>query len=142
MDKYDRIFVITAFGIQLVLLIYFILRKANFDFALRWGWIVYALTIPALVVSVLMLRSGKSISFWLGGLLLTAWGLFGYIIDIAKPISWRSPPYLPVFIPYVLLYLSAQLFYWFPVGMIQRGFWYFYAVLFVASTYFNITSHQ
>lgn len=138
----NRTFVLTAFVIQAVLLAYFVFRKLNFKAALRWGWIVYAMAIPAILVSLLMLRQSKSPTFWLGGVLFTAWALLGFFVDIAYPIAWRSPPFLPVFVPYVLLYLGMQMFYWFPVGMIQRSYWYLYAVLFAASTYFNITSHQ
>ncbi|MGD2057844.1 MAG: hypothetical protein PVF85_05520 [Anaerolineales bacterium] len=141
MDTYDRLFVLTAFLIQLVLLVYFIIRKFSFNTALKWGWVVYAMAIPALFVSVVMLRTGKPVSFWVGGLLLTGWAILGYVVDIARPIAWRSPPFLPVFVPYVLLYIGAQLFYWFPVGQIGRSYWYLYALLFVASTYFNISSH-
>jgi hypothetical protein len=142
MDALDRLFVVAAFLIQLVLLTYFIFRKLSFRMALSWGWIVYALAVPALIVSILLLRAGKPYTFWLGGLLFTAWAILGYFVDIARPVDWRSPPFLPVFIPYVLLYLGAQVFYWFPVGILQRGFWYLYAGLFVASTYFNLSSHQ
>jgi hypothetical protein len=108
---------------------------------MKVGWIVYGLAIPALIVSFILWRNGKPWSLWMGGLLLTAWAIFGYFVDIARPISWRSPVYLPVLIPYVLLYLSSMMFYWWPVGMISRPLWFVYAALFVISTFFNITSH-
>ena len=142
MDASDRLFIVTAFLIQLVLLAYFVFRKVNFDAALQWGWIVYAMAVPALVVTFVMIRAGKPWVFWVGGLLFTAWAILGYIVDIARPVAWRSPPLLPVFIPYVLLYLGAQMFYWFPVGMLERSLWYLFAFLFVVSTYFNVTSHN
>jgi hypothetical protein len=142
LDRYEQLFVVTAFVLQLALLVYFVVRKHNFELAIKWGWVIYALAMPAFVVSIIMILGGKDWSFWLGGLLFLAWSILGYIIDIARPVSWRSPIYLPVFIPFVVLYLGAQMLYWFPVGMIQRVYWYIYAVLFIASTYFNVTSHQ
>lgn len=142
MDGYDRIFTLTAFILQFILLGYFVFRKVDFEQAVVRGWIVYAMAVPALVVTFVMIRASKPWTFWVGGLLFTAWAILGFVVDIGRPVEWRSPPFLPVFIPYVLLYLGAQMFYWFPVGMLQRSLWYLYAFLFVISTYFNLTSHQ
>ena len=141
LDRFDNLFVVTAFFIQIVLLIFFALRKWMFDTAMQVGWIVYALAVPALIISVLLLMNGKSWYFWLGGFLYTAWAILGYIVDVARPVAWRSPVYWPVFIPYVLLYLSTMMFYWFPIGNIYRPLWFAYAVLFVISTILNISSH-
>ena len=141
LDRFDNLFVVTAFFIQIVLLIFFALRKWMFETAMQVGWIVYALAVPALIISVLLLMNGKSWYFWLGGFLYTAWAILGYIVDVARPVAWRSPAYWPVFIPYVLLYLSTMMFYWFPIGNIYRPLWFVYAVLFVISTILNISSH-
>ncbi len=138
----DVLFICTSFFIQIVLLIYFAIRKWNFDAALRWGWIVYALAVPAVVVSVLLLIDGKPWHLWLGGFLYAAWAIWGYIVDIARPVEWRSPILWPVFIPYVLLYTSTQMFYWWPLATIWRPLWYIYAVLFVVSTVLNVSSHR
>ncbi|MFA9406570.1 MAG: hypothetical protein ACERKX_12220 [Anaerolineales bacterium] len=141
LDRFDNLFVVTAFFIQIVLLIFFALRKWMFETAMQVGWIVYALAVPALIISVLLLMNGKSWYFWLGGFLYTAWAILGYIVDVARPVAWRSPVYWPVFIPYVLLYLSTMMFYWFPLGNLSKPLWFVYAVLFVISTILNITSH-
>jgi len=141
LDRFDNLFVFTAFFIQIVLLIFFALRKWMFDTAMQVGWIVYALAVPALIISVLLLMNGKSWFLWLGGFLYTTWAILGYIVDVARPVAWRSPVYWPVFIPYVLLYLSTMMFYWFPLGSLSRPLWFVYAVLFVISTILNITSH-
>jgi len=141
LDRFDNLFVVTAFFIQIVLLIFFALRKWMFETAMQVGWIVYALAVPALIISVLLLMNGKSWYFWLGGFLYTAWAVLGYIVDVARPVAWRSPAYWPVFIPYVFLYLSTMMFYWFPVGNVYRPLWFVYAVLFVISTILNISSH-
>jgi hypothetical protein len=78
-----------------------------------------------------------------GRVLYAAWAIFGYVVDIARPAGWRSPILWPVFIPYVLLYfLSSLMFYWWPLGNIQRPLWFVYAVLFGISTILNISSHR
>lgn len=141
LDRFDNLFVFSAFFIQIVLLIFFALRKWMFDTAMQVGWIVYALAVPALIISVLLLMNGKSWFLWLGGFLYTTWAILGYIVDVARPVAWRSPVYWPVFIPYVMLYLSTMMFYWFPLGSLSRPLWFVYAVLFVISTILNITSH-
>jgi hypothetical protein len=142
MDRYDRLFVSVAFTIQIVLLVFFALRKWKFDTAMQFGWIVYALAVPAVIVSVALLIGGKPWHFWLAGFLYAAWAILGYVVDIARPVAWRSPILWPVFAPYVLLYLSSLMFYWWPLGNIQRPLWFIYGVLFAISTLLNITSHK
>lgn len=141
MDRYDKLFIFVAFFIQFILLIYFAIRKWDFDLAMQWGWIVYALALPAVIISLVLLFAGKPWYLWLGGFLYAIFAVFGYIVDIAHPVAWRSPVYLPVLIPYVVLYLSSLMFYWWPLGAIRRPLWYIYAVLFVISTSLNVTSH-
>jgi hypothetical protein len=141
MDRYDKLFISIAFAIQTILLAYFALRKWNFDLAMQWGWVVYALAAPAVIVSLALLAGHKPWSLWLAGFLYVAWAAFGYAVDIAHPIAWRTPIYLPVFIPYVLLYMACQMFYWFPLANIRKPLWYIYALLFVTSTILNVTSH-
>jgi hypothetical protein len=141
MDRYDRLYVYTAFFIQAVLLVYFAIRKWDFDLAMQWGWLVYALALPAVIVSLVLLVAGKPWYLWVAGFLYAIFAVFGYVVDIARPLSWRSPVYLPVLIPFVGLYLSSLMFYWWPLGSIRRPLWYLYAVLFVFSTTLNVTSH-
>lgn len=142
LDRHGYLFIATSFFIQIILLIYFAVRKWNFDAALRWGWIVYALAVPAVIVSIVLLTGGKPWHLWLGGFLYAAWAIWGYIVDIARPVEWRSPILWPVFIPYVLLYMSTQMFYWWPLATIWRPLWYIYALLFVVSTILNVSSHR
>ena len=72
---------------------------------------------------------------------MRAWAAFGFYVDIANPVEWRSPILVPVFAPYVALYLAATMFYWWPLGRIRRGLWFAYAVLFAIGTAFNLASH-
>lgn len=141
MDRYDKLFIFVAFFIQFILLIYFAIRKWDFDLAMQWGWLVYALALPAVIVSLVLLFAGKPWYLWLAGFLYGIFAVFGYVVDIARPVAWRSPVYLPVLIPYIVLYLSSLMFYWWPLGAIRRPLWYIYAVLFVFSTILNVTSH-
>ena len=141
MNRLDRLFVFAAFLIQVVLVIFFALRTWNLTAALRLGWIVYALAIPALAVSIHLMRAGRPWFVWLAGFLYGAWAVFGYLVDVARPLEWRSPILWPVFLPYVLLYLSSLMFYWWPLATIRRPLWFVYAVLFLVSTVLNVSSH-
>jgi hypothetical protein len=141
LDKYDSLFVAWSFVYHLCLIAIFAVRKTNFDLIARYGWIFYALCVPALIVSVILLRGGKPWSFWLAGFLFVLWGILGYTVEYVFKIPWRSPIVWPVLIPYVLLYLGTTMFYWWPVGLLSRPLWYIYAVLFALSTYLNVTSH-
>ena len=141
-DNLDTAFIVFAFFMQGVLLVFFVLRLWNFDFAVRIGWPVYTLGIPAAILSLVLLFGGKSWEYWLGGFLLLAWGILGYTVDIARPVAWRSPIHWPIFLSYVGLYLSAQGFYWFPVGILERRLWFIYGGMFVVSTILNMASHR
>ena len=135
------LYVVAAFGIEISLVVFFALRMWAFDTALQVGWIVYALAIPALAVSAVLIRAGRPASFWLAGVFYAAWAVFGYLVDVANPIDWRSPILWQVLLPYVALYLAAQMLYWWPLGRIDRRLWLAFAVLFVISTVLNIASH-
>jgi hypothetical protein len=137
----DLVFVITAFLFQIVLIVHFAMRKWRFDIAIRYGPIVYALSIPALAVSLLLLWGGKPWSLWLGGLLYFTWAIYGYVVEYIRKIKWRSSIRWSILLPYVALYLSTVMFYWFPLVLIHKALWYVYALLFITSTILNMTSH-
>jgi hypothetical protein len=138
----QALFVVTAFAFQIVLIVHFALRKWRFETSVRYGPIVYALGVPAAVVSVVLLRGGEAWSFWLGGFLYLAWAILGYAVEYPLDIRWRNPIRWSIFGPYVLLYLATAMFYWWPLGLLSRSLWYAYAVLFVVSTALNVTSHR
>jgi hypothetical protein len=141
LDKYDTLFVGWAFIFQICLIAFFEIRKSNLDLILRHGWIFYLLSIPAIIVSFILLRAGKGWSFWIGGFIFLIWAMFGLFVEYKFKIQWRNPIRWFVFIPYVVLYLGTNMFYWFPVGIIRQSLWYIYALFFALSTYLNITSH-
>jgi hypothetical protein len=142
LDNWDRLFIVWAFSVQIVLIAHFALRKRFFEsYTMRFGWLVYALAIPAAVISVVLLAQGKSWSFWLGGFLFLIYAAFGYWIDYVRGIQWRNPLRVSVMIPYVLLYLSTVMFYWWPLGLLSRPLWIVYTGLYILSTILNVTSH-
>ena len=142
MDNLDKLFVVWAFVVQIALIIHFAIRKTFFEsYTVKYGWVVYALCIPAVVISIILLRGGKSWSFWLGGFLFLLFAAFGYWIDYMAQIQFRNPLRLSIVFPYVFLYLATVMFYWWPLGLLDRPLWFVYGLLFVIATVLNVTSH-
>jgi hypothetical protein len=82
LDKFDKLFVVWAFLFQIVLIVHFALRKPFFEsYTMKFGWVVYALCILAVVISIILLRGGKSWTYWLGGFLFVVFAAFGYWVD-------------------------------------------------------------
>ena len=141
LDSLDFLFIIWAFFFQIVLIVHFAIRKRYFEsYALKYGWLVYALSIPAVIISIILLLGGKPWSFWVGGFLFLVYASYGYRIDYVKQIQWRNPLRPSIMVPYVFLYLATVMFYWWPLGLLNRPLWIIYAVLFVIATILNITS--
>jgi len=142
LDSLDILFVMWAFFFQVVLIVHFAMRKRFFEsYTQKFGWIVYALSIPAVVISVVLLLGGKTWSFWLGGFLFLLYAAYGYWIDYVKIIQWRKPLRLSIMFPYVFLYLGTVMFYWWPLGLLSRPLWVVFSVLFAIGTVLNVTSH-
>jgi len=142
LDTLESLFVIFAFLFQIVLIVHFALRKWRFDsYIMQYGWLVYALCGPAVVLSVLLISAGKTWSLWLGGWLFLIWAIFGYVVEYVKKVKWRNPIHGRIFGPYVTMYLATVMFYWWPLALLYRPLWYAYAVLFVISMVLNLMSH-
>ena len=142
LDNLDILFVVWAFFFQIILIVHFALRKRFFEsYTMKVGWIVYALSVPAVVISIVLLLGGKTWSFWLGGFLFLIYAAYGYRIDYVKKIQWRKPLRLSIMFPYVFLYLATVMFYWWPLALLSRPLWVVFAVLFVIGTILNVTSH-
>jgi hypothetical protein len=142
LDFSETLYLVSAFLFQVILVIHFALRKWRFDLAIRYGWIVYALSIPAALLSLFLFLDGKSWSLWLGGFIYLIWALYGYTVEYVKRIEWRNPIRWPVFGPYIFLYLSTIMFYWWPLALIYKPLWYLIAILFITNTILNVTSHK
>lgn len=142
LDSYDTLFIFWAFFLEIVLVIHFAIRKPFYDvYTRKWGWIVYGLSIPGLVVSLLLIIDGKSWSFWLGGFLYLLFAIYGYWIDYIKAISWRKPLRKDIMFPYVTLYVGSIMFFWWPLANLYRPLWFVFGILFIISTVLNLTSH-
>jgi len=142
LDKYDKLFIIWAFTFQIILIVHFAIRKPLMEsYTVKYGWLVYALCIPAVIISIILMRGGKSWHLWLGGFLFLLYAIFGYYIDYIAQISFRNPLQLSVLIPYIVLYLATVMFYWWPLWPLSRLLWSLYAVLYVIATVLNIKSH-
>lgn len=142
LENLDVLFVIWAMLFQIILIVHFALRKWRFDIAIRYGPIVYALSVPAVAISIILLLGGKTWSLWLGGFIYLVWAVCGYLVEYVKRVQWRDPVRWQILGPYVFLYLATVMFYWWPLANIRRPLWYVYAVLFVISTALNATSHK
>ncbi len=140
-DRSHRSFIAAALGIQAVLAIFFALRKWDFPFATQVGWIVYALAVPAVALSVALVRRREPWYLVPAGFLYGVWAAFGCTVDIVHRVEWRSPILASVFVPYVTLYIAAQMFYWWPLLKIHRPSWFVFAVLYAVSTFLNMSSH-
>ena len=87
LDSLDTLFVVWAFFFQIVLIMHFAVRKKYFEsYAKKYGWLVYALCFPAVLISIILLLGGKTLSFWLGGFLFLVYAAYGYWIDYVKQI--------------------------------------------------------
>ena len=142
LDNLEILFVLWAFFFQIVHVVHFAVRKRFFEsYTMKIGWIVYALSIPAVVISIVLLLGGKTWSFWLGGFLFLIFAAYGYRVDYVKSIQWRNPLRLSIMFPYAFLYLGTVMFYWWPLGLLSRPLWAAFGVLFVIGTILNVIAH-
>jgi hypothetical protein len=142
LDNLDKLFIVWAFLLQILLIVHFAIRKPLFEsYTEKYGWIIYALCIPAVVISIVLFHGGKSWSFWLGGFLFLVFAIFGFWVDYVAQIPFRNPLQLSIVFPYAFLYLATMMFYWWPLGLLGRPLWFTYAILFVIATILNVTSH-
>lgn len=142
MDKLETLYVVTALLFHLILIAHFALRKWRFSTIVRYGWLTYALSMPAAIVSVILLLGGKIWWMWLGGFLYLIWAIYGYVVDYVKGIQWRVPIRWATAGPYLFLYLATVMFYWWPVARVYRPMWYVFTSFFILSTVLNLTSHH
>jgi hypothetical protein len=108
LDILDKLFIGWAFLFQILLIVHFAIRKPLFEsYTVKYGWIIYALCIPAVVISIVLMRGGKDWTFWLGGFLFLVYAIFGYWVDFVAQIQFRNPLRLSILFPYAFLYLTT-----------------------------------
>ncbi len=142
LDLYTGGFVVFAFLMQVLLIVHFALRRWRFDQAMKMGWLYGVLGIPGFLLGIALLLAGKPWYMAIAGFLTAAWAALGFYVDRVKGVEWRSPIRWPIFIPYILLYLAAQMFFWWTLPRIAPYLWAIFAVLFIISTTLNATSHS
>ena len=142
LDKFDILFVVWAFTLQVILIIHFAIRRRFFEsYTLKYGWLVYAMSLPALVISIILIIGGKPWTLWISGFLFLIFAIFGYWIDYIKGIQWRKPLRKAIMFPYVTLYIVTIMFYWWPLYPLALSLWLIYLVLYIIATVLNIRSH-
>lgn len=88
----DKLSISWVFLFQIVLIVHFAIRKTFFEnYTIKFRWVVYALGIPAAVISIVLLCGGKSWSFWLGGFLFLIFAAIGYWVDYVAQIQFQNP---------------------------------------------------
>ena len=97
MDVWTATFV--AFGLlsQVGLLLYFAARRWRPDAERRWGWVMYALGVPAAGLALVGLGTAAPPEHILAYVLFAAWAGFGALVDLRLRIEWRSPIRPPIF---------------------------------------------
>jgi len=141
-DKLDKLYIIWAFTFQIIFILHFAIRKPLFEtYTVKYGWLVYALCIPAVIISLILMQGGKSWHLWVGGFLFLLYAIFGYYVDYVAQINFRNPFQPAVGIPYVILYLVTVMFYWWPLWPLSRLLWGAYTILYTIAMVLNIRSH-
>jgi hypothetical protein len=87
LNSLETLFVVTALLFQLILIVHFALRRWRFETAIRYGPVVYALSIIAAIVSIILLLGGVTWSLWLSGFLYLIWTIFGYSVKYVYKIE-------------------------------------------------------
>jgi len=139
---FETFFVGFAFLSQIFLALNFASRNWKPSLERKYGWVVYALGIPAALLGVYYWVNGVPWHFTIAPILFSTWALYGYYVDIIREINWRSPPTWPVFIPYVTLYMASQFSFWIPLWSIGLGYWIAFSMLYILNTSLNLYSHR
>jgi hypothetical protein len=132
-----------AFGLtsQSLLLLFFAARRWWPGRAGVAGTAAYSIALLGVPLAVWMAVAG-SWMLAIGPALAAAWALLGATVDLWRPRPWRGPPVQwAVLVPYVVLFVAAQMFLWWPLLNFARGAWLAFLGLFVANTALNIRGH-
>jgi hypothetical protein len=142
LDGPERAFVVWSFLYLILLIAHFAVRARFFEaYTVRYGWVMYALAVPAAALSVWLVVAGKDWTLWAAGFLCLAFSLYGFWVDYVAKAPFRSPFVASIGVPYVLLYLATLMFYWWPLWHRSVALWGAYAVLYVVAMVLNLRSH-
>jgi hypothetical protein len=105
----QTLFVAFAFISQALLIFNFAALGWKPHLHQKRGSIVYASGLVAFPLGIQFRSSPQARYFWFAFGLFKIWPMLGYFIDILRPINWRDPIRWQIFVPYVVLYISAPL---------------------------------
>lgn len=145
MDTSDlllALYVSFAFLVQALLIINFAARNWRPAIEQTYGWIIYGLGAPSVVLGAFMLVEDQPWFFVLPPFLYFVWAIFGYVVDLWRPVSWRMPPRWSIFVPYVGLFAASLLVFWGSMWSIGTIYWIAFGVMYVIHTTLNIYSHR
>jgi hypothetical protein len=131
-----------ALASQAILLLFFAGRRWRLAAAERYGWIAYAFGALGAALGIWLFFAGASWRLFAGPLLYAVWAAFGAWADLVRRNEWRWQPIRwSIFGPYLVLYLAAQMFLWWPLWNTWRTGWVTYLVFFIANTALNMSTH-
>ena len=136
------LFVAFAFAAQVLLVVNFAARNWRPVLERRYGWVVYALGIPAALLAAILTVAHQPAYAALACVLYALWAAFGYYVDTYRQLAWRQPTRWTILLPYVLLFIASQLAFWIPLWYVGLGYWVAYGALYVANTALNLFSHR
>ena len=141
-DFLNVFYVVFGFAAQILLIANFALRNWKPELERTYGWIIYALGVPSLILGLLILAAGRPWYFVAAPLLFSIWAAFGYRVDIWRPIPWRTPPRRSIFGPYVALFVGSLLLFWFSMWYLGTAYWIAFGLMYAGHTLLNIYSHR
>jgi hypothetical protein len=136
------LFLCFGFAMQLLLIANFAARNLRPGLELRYGWVVYLMGAPALLLAVWFALRPLPWYIVAAPLLYAVWSVFGFYVDRYRGIPWRNPPNWPVLIPYLGLFILAQFAFWIPLWYVAMTAWWAYTFLYAVNTGLNIYSHK
>ena len=136
------VYVAFAFLVQALLIINFTARNWKPEIERSYGWIIYALGAPSVILGALMYVEDQPWFFVVPPLLYFIWAVFGYFVDLWRPTAWRNPPRWSIFVPYVGLFAASLILFWVSMWYVNLIYWIAFGVMYVVETILNIYSHR
>lgn len=134
--------ILTIWGIvnvvNLLQAIGFLSRVRTGDMALNHalGYLMIALTVPALAALVALARARVGWFQWVGAAVYVVFILLMIIVDYAMPVEFRSPARVAILAPYLVLFFGSILLMGLPMFNLNRLLW----IITVATTVLLLTS--
>ena len=134
-------FVLFGFTAQFLLLVFFIAYRWRRAYMTRLGRLVYGMGLVAVALAAGFIVVGQPWYLVMALLLYSVWAVFGWVVDIARPVPWRRPPKWSILIPYATLHIASLFALWVPLWYVDRRLWIAFGLLYATYTILNITSH-